>query len=483
MRCSGTKRSRGSATAASAAWPPAISIRWRRWKWTLLALLWLGAAGSGNPSEALLVGLVCSAFVPLLMGLAAVPSCLRSISEQVGELLVSGISSRLLVDTGAAYLTLSWWRSCPWVLAASALSVFGHHGALAVVLPVFWLVCLPLAVLFSYVVMASLLMASRQFSFKTVLAWTAIFYGTMLALGTVFQVVSQFNPSLALAIFGPSVLALSVAAAYHCRRVTLGWVERGGGALPHQGGIQWVSSTPGVSGRLNGAWSRLGDPHPMLYRYHRSRLSWKGMPVWLWCCSGLGLFGALLSSLHFAVGLAFLGYAAMFIGLISSGSQLSYLQRELGTKNQEMTLSTFSPSRLVDGLALVRLQPRLLEGFVVMFPALTVLSLTASSFLVLRVIWVTVGLGLVWMVADAYASVACSFWLLRRGWFSALLLVAPMLSYALGLAILFSVALSHSLVWGTSDIAPAHWVDGAYQAMAVLSLLAIGLRRLAQRSC
>jgi len=454
--------------------------RWLRWGWALFAVALISAIGSEDLVLGLVVALLSLAAIPLVLALSAIPACLRSVSEHVDELLVSGISPAALVDTGSAFLALRWWRGCRWVLGACLVALLGGRPCLTWGAGVLWLGVLPLALFCNYLGMASQVLAARRHQVRLVIGYLAGFYGVMIALAVSFELLSLVSPVLATAGVVPVGFGLLFAATLVCRRFTLRWLESGGGPLPALAGTagvwSWLRPATGKQ-RASQGWSSLGQLHPLLYRYHRSRLVWRGTPVWFLTCLALGVLGAAAGLVHFLLGALFLGYAAFFLLLLAGGSQLSFIQQELGPQNRELTLTSFSPRQLVDGLALVRLQPRLLEGLLLLAPGTLALSLKAPSWEALGAIWVLVLWGLGWMLLDTYATVFCSLWLLGKNWLPAVMVVAPMVSYLLALLSLSATVSCHRFVWGSGACHGVHWVSSAVLGGVLMALLSLGFRQ------
>lgn len=457
--------------------------RWSRWSWALFAVALVSAIGSEDLLFGLVLALLSLAGIPLVLALSAIPACLRSVSEHVDELLVSGISPSALVDTGSAFLALRWWQGCRWVLAACLVAVLGGKPCLAVGATVLWMAFLPLALFCNYLGMASQVLASRGQSMRLIIGYLVGFYGMLFAIGLAFQLVALVSPVLATGCLIPVTMGMLLACAVTCRRFTLRWLQSGGGPLAPLAGSGgawcWLGRAGGRQ-RPSSRWSVLGHLHPLLYRYHSSRLVWRGTPVWFLSCLALGILGAVAGQLHFFLGALFLGYAAFFLLLLAGGSQLSFIQQELGPKNRDLTLTSFTPKQLVDGLALVRLQPRLLEGLLLIAPGTLVLSLKAPSSEALGAIWVLVLLGLGWMLLDTYATVFCSLWLLGRNWLSAAMVVVPMFSYLLALLSLSGVVSSHRVLWGSGACAAGHWAGSAMLGVVAMGLLALCFRHRAR---
>ena len=338
--------------------------RWLLAAGILPALLALITANLGEPEFSLAASLLVffafyqlSCSVVLGRGLVSLGG-----QANLDELLAANLEPGRLADRAAQFSLLRGIFLSPLVLLAMALTGSPLGAALALVLG---LLGQALATLSIYGSAYNNLFHSGQIPQSEM--WRCGLRCTLqiLLTGVFGLVLAEAIPELRMLAPMLFVPVTMFQQGFEARRALVNWME----ARRLGKSTEFSSRSKKRPGAF---WLWGAENNPYLYRYHLSRLYWRGRPIWFLACTGLSTLLALCFALCPHQQRPFLpGMACYAVGLnlmIAIFRQARDLQNEMQSGNLDLAAISLGPQKLVEHLAEVGYRPRLWEMLCLLGP-------------------------------------------------------------------------------------------------------------------
>jgi hypothetical protein len=205
-------------------------------------------------------------------------------------------------------------------------------------------------------------------------------------------------------------------------------------------------------------WLWGAEKNPYLYRYHLSRLYWRGRPIWFLACTGFSTLLAMVFALSPHEQRAFIPVLAFYVLVITLMAavfrQLRDLLSEMQSGNLDLASISLGPQKLVEHLAEVGYRPRLWEMVCLLGPVYLagLLFETRSALCLTPALLCLVGCVIYQTRLSAYINVLCLFGIRRYSRLDRLLTAA---SLAQWLSACFACFGSAAIIVGSVSVARA----------------------------